>query len=749
MMRRVWLAMATLSLAMIVKNERRTLGRVLEFAKTICDELVVVDTGSSDGTQDIVRAAGAKLFHFEWSDDFAAARNFAFAQCTQEWILWLDADDMLSAKSLEAVRALKQNELNDLRYEAVFTPYHYEYLPSGEVSVVLNRERFLRRNVGHRWVGRIHEVIPSAWTRSTNTKAVVVEHRPHREDLPRKVGRNLRNYEAWIDLQRSELRDLFLYGSELLWNGRSKDAIPVLETYLARFRGSDVIGERYMVFIKLADSLMVQNRRDDATSRCLQAIQANPTRAEGYCLLGLNYAHLGQYENAWPMFVAAASCGVPNIQSGLVVHKFYSETPRVELARCMEHLKQPQRVRVLAELAQTLIAPLLTQQQQQQQQAAPTVPPPGVAPPPAPVPPPLPRVVPDPIQGAQDAPVVRIHAGSAGVAFSPESLQQGSATAPEWAVAELAKAWVKLGAKVVVYGQTQGDWDGVLYRSHTAFDASHPSDVLVLWRSLEAVAAGRPLARQVIAWPQAVDGTPAFTPELLDRVDRVAVQSRHQLGALQASHPAWASKIWHVGTAIDAGRYEARLEKVPHRYYYAGAPQHGLALLLDSWLKVRQMLPDAELHVSSDFQTALQTARARGPAAMTEVEDLLRRVKGAGGVVLHDNLNVDLLAAIQKTCVGWLVPPSSAAEDVTTAAALEAQAAACVPVSRLNGALPEAFRHVVPWDASADLADLLIRVVPAFGQERLADNRVWALGQSWTAHAQVWLQALVKPRVAA
>lgn len=725
---RVWPPMATLSLAMIVKNERRTLGRVLAFAQTICDEIVVVDTGSTDGTQDIVKAAGARLLYFPWVDDFAAARNFAFSQCTQDWILWLDADDSMSPATLEAIRALKNKELNDARYEAVFTPYHYEYLPSGAVSVVLNRERFLRRSVGHKWVGRIHEVIPSAWTRSTNVPSIVVEHRPHPEDLPRKTGRNLRNYEAWIDLERSDLRDLFLYGSELLWNGRSQEAIPVLEKYLERFVGNDLMGERYMVFIKLADSLMVQNRREDATTRCLQAIAANPARAEGYCLLGLNYAQMGQYDHAWPMLMAAASCGPPNIQSGLVVHKFYNETPRLELVRCMTHLKQPQRARALVDLANALVAPFLT--------------PPRPAPPALVVPAvPVARVTADPAQNETGAPVVRIHGGEA--LLSPESAQRKPTGAPEWAVVELARAWAQAGAKVVVYGQAQGDWDGVMYRPHGTFDPAHPSDILVLWGSVAAIALRRPAAGQIVLWAHESEDLPALAPAMLDRVDRVAVQSRHRLAQLQAAQPALANKLWHVGTGVDAGRYHSRLEKIPNRYFYAG-PSRGLAALLEAWTKVRQALPDAELHVPYDVQSVQRFA---GPEAAAQLTALLRRAS-AVGLVVHEGLHADLMAAVQKTCVGWLLPPAVDGE-VALVAALEAQAAECIPVSRVDGALAEAFRHVVPWEASADLADLLIRLAPAFGTEQLAENRAWALGQSWSAQAQAWLQALLKPRAAA
>src|SRR5580692_9110946 len=83
------------SLAMIVRDAETQIEGVLEDASTFCDELIVVDTGSEDATKELAAARGAKVFEFEWIDDFAAARNASFEHCTGDWILWLDADDRI------------------------------------------------------------------------------------------------------------------------------------------------------------------------------------------------------------------------------------------------------------------------------------------------------------------------------------------------------------------------------------------------------------------------------------------------------------------------------------------------------------------------------------------------------------------------------------------------------------------------------------------------------------------------------
>ncbi|HTR42758.1 MAG TPA: glycosyltransferase [Pseudomonadales bacterium] len=97
-----------LSLAMIVKNEARCLARCLQIIRSIVDEIVIVDTGSTDGTVGIAKKFGAKIFHFDWVNDFSAARNYALDQCTGDWILVLDADESASEMLGQEIREFIQ-----------------------------------------------------------------------------------------------------------------------------------------------------------------------------------------------------------------------------------------------------------------------------------------------------------------------------------------------------------------------------------------------------------------------------------------------------------------------------------------------------------------------------------------------------------------------------------------------------------------------------------------------------------------
>ena len=91
---------------MIVKNEERHLTKCLLSAKEIVDEIIIVDTGSTDRTKEIAKAFGARVFDFVWENDFSAARNFSTAQATGKWIFILDADEVISHKDYETFNEL-------------------------------------------------------------------------------------------------------------------------------------------------------------------------------------------------------------------------------------------------------------------------------------------------------------------------------------------------------------------------------------------------------------------------------------------------------------------------------------------------------------------------------------------------------------------------------------------------------------------------------------------------------------------
>lgn len=88
---------------MIVKNEEQNIRQALSWGKGVVYEQIVVDTGSTDNTAQIAEEMGAKVFHFEWCDDFSAAKNYAIEQASGDWIAFLDADEYFPNKDAHRI----------------------------------------------------------------------------------------------------------------------------------------------------------------------------------------------------------------------------------------------------------------------------------------------------------------------------------------------------------------------------------------------------------------------------------------------------------------------------------------------------------------------------------------------------------------------------------------------------------------------------------------------------------------------
>ena len=140
----------SLSLCMIVKNERHNLPRCLASIKPYVDEMIVVDTGSEDDTPEIAAKHGAKVRYFQWCDDFAAARNYAISQASGDWILMPDADEELVV-DLEDFLATINSQPEVIAYKIALSEAND---PSRTPAYLI---RLLRNRPDLKYTGRFHE----------------------------------------------------------------------------------------------------------------------------------------------------------------------------------------------------------------------------------------------------------------------------------------------------------------------------------------------------------------------------------------------------------------------------------------------------------------------------------------------------------------------------------------------------------------------------------------------------------------
>ncbi len=291
--------MATISLCMIVKDEEPVLCRCLESVGTAADEIIIVDTGSTDRTPEIARQFTDRIFTFPWNDNFADARNFAFSKATMDYQMWLDADDVL--EDAAALCRLKEQ----LTADVVMLPYHVAFDADGEPVMSYYRERLLRRACGFQWIGAVHEAITPTGNVIYGEPAVL-----HRKEHVNDPQRNLRIFEKCLaDGAVLAPREQYYYARELYYHQHYKQAADMFIQFLDEGSGweEDCIG----ACLQLSSCYLELGKTAAAFTALFRSFSYGRPRAEACCEIGRLYMMQERWEDAvfwYEMAIAAPLC---------------------------------------------------------------------------------------------------------------------------------------------------------------------------------------------------------------------------------------------------------------------------------------------------------------------------------------------------------------------------------------------------------------------------------------------------------
>jgi hypothetical protein len=232
---------------MIVRNEEQNLAASLESIADLMDEIVVVDTGSSDRTRDVARRFGARVFDFPWVDSFAAARNESLRHATGDWIVWFDADERLTGANRTKLLAL----LDGLGQEnkAYGTTLVSLPSPGSMLTTEWKHVRVFRNQPEVRWQNRVYETIMPALDAvgaSVEWTDIDVHHVGYQDPvvLARKHERNLRLLQMDHAEDAHNPFTFVAIGSIYVAMGRPADALPMLQRGLEHVNGDDLSGRR-------------------------------------------------------------------------------------------------------------------------------------------------------------------------------------------------------------------------------------------------------------------------------------------------------------------------------------------------------------------------------------------------------------------------------------------------------------------------------------------------------------------------
>ncbi len=212
---------------MIVKNEAQNLDPCIQPLKSVLDEIVIIDTGSTDSTQEVAKRLGAKVFDFPWCDDFSAARNESIRHATGDYILWLDADDRIASEDVKKIGQLKA-AFPKAKDEAYFLMVSNLSLVDGET--LFQQLRIFPRRKGAFFEGRIHEQIhhrlQSLGIKMIHTDIRICHQGYHApEEVAQKSLRNLRIIERALEADPDNLFLHFQAARTLAGISRFKSAV--------------------------------------------------------------------------------------------------------------------------------------------------------------------------------------------------------------------------------------------------------------------------------------------------------------------------------------------------------------------------------------------------------------------------------------------------------------------------------------------------------------------------------------------
>lgn len=339
--------MRTISLCMITRNEERFLEQCLNSVNGLVDEIIIVDTGSTDNTKEIAKRFNAKIFDFKWCDDFSAARNQSLKYATCDWILVLDADESIAEEehsrikeaidSTEAVGFLitQRNYTNESHSAGWVSSKNDKYAESKAAAgwFPIPIIRFFKNNKDVFYTGIVHEKPDDSLMKLGRIVFLDVpihhygkldaDKLKQKDLLYEKIGENkvekskdfyfyfelgkqyavnkkldkaVGAFEESIELKKDFFESWYMLGSIYLINGDLNNA-------LSKLKRAHALNHRFEpVYANLGIVYAKKKEFKKAIENFIKAIKLNPKNATAYKNLGMCFDEIGNKQKAYSCF---------------------------------------------------------------------------------------------------------------------------------------------------------------------------------------------------------------------------------------------------------------------------------------------------------------------------------------------------------------------------------------------------------------------------------------------------------------
>ena len=315
----------TIGVIMIVKNEEARLGNILTDIKDVVDEIVVVDTGSSDATVSIAQEHGAKVGYFTWCNDFSAARNASISLATSDYLLWLDADDRIDHDEGRKLAALKKN-LRPAKDRAYILKINSATRQTGDR--LCYQVRIFPNRPGLRFENRIHEQIAPSIERAgiiIESVDILIRHTGYHEtdDTQAKLRRNLSILLEELAAGNVTSSQHFFIASTYFGLGEYEQCIENIKAARTMGDSQSWLKDSYSL---ASDSYLNLDRIEDALAELEQGVAAFPERGLMHYQLGVACLRADKIEAAIQALARAMHLGI-KVETFSIPSQIYEQLP--------------------------------------------------------------------------------------------------------------------------------------------------------------------------------------------------------------------------------------------------------------------------------------------------------------------------------------------------------------------------------------------------------------------------------------
>lgn len=776
-------AMDQISLCMIVKNEEQTLPQCLHSVEDIVSELILVDTGSTDKTiaeAKSIMGNRLKLFKLPWQDDFSEARNVSFSKATKDWILWLDADDILTNP---------QNLISAIRhtgntFDVLSLMYDYAHDEYGNPVMVHWRERVFR-NIREgedsfwKWKDPVHEYVDfkeNAARLAHFSESKVVHNRVDGAGN-RAISRNLRILESWIEksggIDEATSRQLAYLGTEKWVNGDRVGAVEAYKRYLDKSDWSD---EKVQIATKVCQHYREANDFERAYDYAFRALTIKPEWPDAYLTLAQLELDKKNYHNCISFAETALTkkytdtAVVLNPLNKEYVPKALMYKAKVMLGELEEALELAAECRILRPDDQTEREYNYIQNEVNRRKFIESVVttadffapnsffqlPDSIK---------SEKVITDLIYEKQARYEILmgfdivIYTGDHIEPWGPPSILEKGLGGSETAVIYLAKYLQQSGKKVLVLGEPGGyigKHDGVTYYPADYLTAGMKCDIFVCSRRPQVIDIDIDANKKWL-WLHDTNVGGMLTEDRIKKFDKFLFVSEWQKLQYQRMYGI-PDEVCHVtSNGIEPSVFEKIPDggvKDPYRFVYSSSPDRGLTHLLDMWPDIYTLYPQASLHIFYGWDN-YDKFTSMYPAMKFEKEVIMKKVKAFEplGVTMHGRINqADLYAEFMKSGLSIYASTFNETFGITVLEMLACGVS--IIASKDTGALPATLngfgRLIEGYPAYPSVKQKFIQTIkdvidfqtknPDEAKRLALEGAKYALSRNWESVAQEWME---------